>query len=790
MDKGRAIRLLLLEDLPSDAKLTLHRLEAAGLDLLPRVVKTRAEFEKALAEFCPDIILGDYTLPAFDGLSALRIARRACPETPFVFVSGTIGETLAIDALKEGAVDYVLKSNLNRLVPAIQRALQDTVQRAAKVKLERALRRSREREQQLLGALPLALYSCVPSGSYEATWISDTVEQLSGFRPEEFVAGPLWAERLHPEDRERVFRAMAALPEKGSVTHEHRWLHKNGEYRWFLAHLTLVRDQAGAPKEVIGTWLDITDRKRSESELLQSASKLDLALNASGRAAWDWNISTDAVQLSPHWFSLLGYTADEVAPHAAAWARLVHPDDARRVRERALPAFLKGEMPTLDVEFRMRAKDGSWRWINTVGKVVSRDAANRAVLAMGTHGDVTARKLGEETLRRLNRALRTLGSVSAVLVRAKREDDLLAEVCRVLVTHGRYEVAAIAFIAEGPTRDLNIVAKCGDDRGYLTQHRLTLKENFAGAGRCDCMGAAIRGSHPYSINDIPAATARHERTPELAAFGFRAFVSLPLREDKRVFGALALLSREPNVVDEEETALLVQAADDIAYGIGALRNDIRRTEAEQQALRNLERVTTSMESAIEAIALTVEKRDPYTAGHQRKVAALAAAIGREMGLSSDRIHGLRLGGIIHDIGKIYIPAEILNRPGKLSKHEFELIKTHAEVGYDIVKNVDFPWPVAQIVRHHHERIDGSGYPDGLKGEEIILEARILAVADVVEAITAHRPYRPALGLETGIKELLRGRGTVFYTQAVDACVRLLREGRFALADPKAAQAAA
>ncbi len=740
------IKLLLLEDLASDAKLELHRLAAGGLEVQPRWVKTREEFEKALAEFSPDIILGDYTLPAFDGISALRIARRLCPEIPFIFVSGTIGEERAIEALKEGAVDYVLKSNLNRLVPAVKRALEEAKERAAKQALEHALRRSRQREEQLLKALPIALYSCVPSGSYEATWISDTVEPLSGFRPQEFLAGPLWVERIHPEDRERVFLTMAEASEKGSATHEHRWLHKSGEYRWFLAHLTLIRDAAGAPKEMVGTWLDITDRKRSEDALLQSADKLDLALKASGRAAWDWNIATDAVRLSPHWWSLLSYEPGEVLPNSAAWGRLVHPDDALRVREQALPPFLKGETPTLDVEFRMRAKDGSWRWINTVGRIVSRDAKNRALLAMGTHGDVTARKAAEETLRRLNRALRTLGAVSAVLVRAKREDELLDQVCRVLVKHAGYEVAAIGFAPDGPAHELDIVAKCGDDRGYFAQRKL----------KGDAHG--------------------REAAPE-AALGFKSMVSLPLREGERVYGELALLSFQPNVADEEEASLLRQAADDIAYGIAALRNEIRRTEAEQEALRNLQRVTTAMESAIGAIALTVEKRDPYTAGHQRKVAELAAAIAKEMGLSSDRVYGLRLGATIHDIGKIYIPAEILNRPGKLSDHEFGLIKTHAQVGYDIIKHVDFPWPVARMVRHHHERMDGSGYPDGLKGEDIILEARILAVADVVEAITAHRPYRPALGIEAGIGELTKGRGTVFDAQAVDACVKVLREGR-------------
>ncbi len=177
---------------------------------------------------------------------------------------------------------------------------------------------------------------------------------------------------------------------------------------------------------------------------------------------------------------------------------------------------------------------------------------------------------------------------------------------------------------------------------------------------------------------------------------------------------------------------------------------------------------------IKAIALTVEKRDPYTSGHQNRVAELAVAIGRELKLSDDRLEGLMLGATIHDIGKIYIPAEILNRPGVLSENEFGIIKTHPSVGYEIIENIKTPWPIKEMVVQHHERIDGSGYPNGLKGDEIILEAKILSVADVVEAINSHRPYRPALGIEIAIKELEKGKNTIFDEKVVEACLEVIK----------------
>ncbi len=184
------------------------------------------------------------------------------------------------------------------------------------------------------------------------------------------------------------------------------------------------------------------------------------------------------------------------------------------------------------------------------------------------------------------------------------------------------------------------------------------------------------------------------------------------------------------------------------------------------------RYASILEQTIQAIALTIEKRDPYTAGHQARVSKLAVTIATEMALDETMIEGLRLGGMVHDIGKVYIPSEILNRPGKLSDIEFSLIKTHSQVGHDIMVNVAFPWPVAKMIYQHHERMNGSGYPCALKGEEILLEARILAVADVLESMASHRPYRPALGIEKGIEEIQRGAGDYYDTNVAEACLRL------------------
>jgi putative nucleotidyltransferase with HDIG domain len=245
------------------------------------------------------------------------------------------------------------------------------------------------------------------------------------------------------------------------------------------------------------------------------------------------------------------------------------------------------------------------------------------------------------------------------------------------------------------------------------------------------------------------------------------------------FGVLAICAANPESFMPDEMALLKELAGDLAFGILTLRMRIAHENLQQDHLKGAERLKEALTDTIRAVSLTVEKRDPYTAGHQNRVAELCVAIARKLGVPEDRIEGLRLGALIHDIGKISIPSEILNRPGGLSEVEFQLIRSHPQVGYDIVKDVRFPWPVAQMILQHHERLDGSGYPQGLKHEEIILEARILAVADTVEAMVAHRPYRPGRGIDTALAEIKKQRGTRFDTDVVDACLRLFTDKGFA-----------
>jgi putative nucleotidyltransferase with HDIG domain len=258
---------------------------------------------------------------------------------------------------------------------------------------------------------------------------------------------------------------------------------------------------------------------------------------------------------------------------------------------------------------------------------------------------------------------------------------------------------------------------------------------------------------------------------------------VPLNNNGHLAGMLLLggkATRTPYT--NEERRLLERVAADVAANVdnANLYANIKQKHSELEK---------AMDGVIHAVSLVVESRDPYTAGHQRRVAELARSIAKEMKLTEWQVMGIHIAGLLHDVGKVAVPSEILSKPGKISQYEYSIIKNHPQVGYEILQKIDFPWPVTRAILQHHERMDGSGYPGGLRGDDIILEARILGVADVVEAMSSHRPYRPALGLDSALEEIAKGRGTLYDPQVVDACLSILERNETAFDRIMAAAAA-
>lgn len=383
--------------------------------------------------------------------------------------------------------------------------------------------------------------------------------------------------------------------------------------------------------------------------------------------------------------------------------------------------------------------------------------------------DVTERKQSERALYRLNQALRTLSRGNEVVVHATSETELLNEMCRTIVEAGGYHIAWLGTAQHDAAKSIKVAAWAGEVRDFLEKAPTSWSDDPGNV--CPC-GRAVRTGEPQVIQDFAGDPALAQLYRSAKQYGFASCAALPLKTDSEVFAVLAIYAAEPYAFDADALALLQELADDLAYGVKALREQAKTAEAER-------RWRASLEATIGAIASTVEMRDEYTAGHQQRVARLAVAIAHDLHLSNYQIRGLYLAGIIHDVGKIVIPAEILSKPGRLSKLEFQLIQEHAKAGHDIVKGIDFPWPIAEMIFQHHERIDGSGYPRGLAGEAILPEAKILAVADVVEAMMSHRPYRPSLGIAAGLAEIEKGKGQIYDRAAVEVCVGLFRHKGFA-----------
>ena len=320
-------------------------------------------------------------------------------------------------------------------------------------------------------------------------------------------------------------------------------------------------------------------------------------------------------------------------------------------------------------------------------------------------------------------------------------------------------------------KDLNMdigIRKEVKNREELSSAREELREEGKEAG-------TIEAVYKLSVNNNGAIWLKDQATVEIyeqdgicLSLGFLTIVSKEMEAEDE-------LKKHHDQLEEivhERTAALTKLNDQLKREIA------ERKLAEEKLQRSYVKLQRNLDEIVHAMSLTAEKRDPYTAGHQKRTTELALALAGEMGLCEHQIKGVQMAGLIHDMGKISIPAEILSKPGKLNEVEIQLVRRHPQVAFEILKKIDFPWPVDLIVLQHHEKMDCSGYPQGLAGEEILLEARILCVADVVESIDSHRPYRPGLGIDKALEEISKNRGTLYDQDVVDACLRLFKEKNF------------
>ncbi len=458
------------------------------------------------------------------------------------------------------------------------------------------------------------------------------------------------------------------------------------------------------------------------------------------------------------------------------------------IKQGATDYLLKDRLARLPaaVQHALKEKETEQQRRQGEEKILATQAELQQLLAMANQSRrvllsmLEDQKQAEAATEHANRALATLSAVNRTLVHASNEDALLQSICQAIVGQRGYRLAWVGYVQYDERKSIKIMAISDPDEKYPGVLMHTWAESELGMGPS---GRAVRSGTTQLCQDVANDPLYRPWREEALKRGYAASIALPLRNgDSTVFGILTVYSDQVNAFTPDEILLLEEMAGDLAFGVRNLHTRHERDLALEQSQHYLVQLRDSLEGTVRAIASIVEMRDPYTSGHQVRVAGLAAAIARQMGLPDEQVHAIRLAGMVHDLGKIRIPAEILSKPGKITDIEFSLIQVHPQAGYDILKSIAFPWPIAQMVLQHHERLDGSGYPQGLKCEQIDLGARILSVADVVEAISSHRPYRPALGVDAALGEIARARGTYYDAQAVDACLALFREQGYLFQD--------
>ncbi len=775
----RKLRILNLEDNPVDSELIQATLAGEEIESEIVRVETREGFVTALETGGFDIVLADYSLPGFDGMSALDIALKKFPPVPFIFVTGAMGEDFAIETLKRGAMDYVLKTHLSKLSHAVKRALQESEEALECKKKEEALCESEERYRLVTELTSDFIFKIVvsPDGQMVLESITPRVTDITGYSPDEIKTPDDWQKKICAEDRpilkdffKMVLSGQPSECKLCAITKrsEVKWLRIFGRPLWDK-HKRHIMGIIGAGKDITEYIRAEEERKQLQGELVEKERFLEAVLQqmpvgvivaeAPNGKLYLSNRKVAELLLHPFYPSA---TVEQYVQYKG-----FHPDGRQyKPEEWPLARSVKTGEVVESEEIDYLRGDGSHCWLEVHSGPIRNDQG-QITGAIVSFFDVTKRKQALKRIEKLNSFLISIRKINEALVRSKDEVALFREVCDSLIRIGFVRFAWIGLLEEGVS-DIKSIAHAGFEDGFLSS--VTLRWDDVGYSASPA-GISVNTGKPYILTDIAKDPMNEEWRKEALKREYKACVALPLKYDEKIIGIFVVFSGTKEAISEEEIGYLQEVATDISVGIKSLR-------LERNLQQSYEKTRKALDGTVEAIAMTCELRDPYTAGHEKRVAQLACAIAKKMRLSENQIEGIRVTSYIHDIGKIEVPAEILSKPTRLTDIEFSLIKAHAQTGYKILKGVEFPWPVAQIVLQHQERLDGSGYPNGLKGKEIMLEARILAVADTVEAMSSHRPYRPALGLDMALKEITQKKGILYDPAVVDACVRLFKDGKF------------
>ena len=588
---------------------------------------------------------------------------------------------------------------------------------------EKALRESEEKYRTILENIQEGYFETDLAGNF--TFFSDSVCRIHGY-PKEELMGMNNRQYTDKKIAKKVFHAFNKIYNTREPLKGFDWqiIRKDGAKRYVEASVSLQEDSTGKPIGFRGLIRDITERKQTEELLKQGEAQYRLLADHIKDQVWLMDLNLKRTYISPSVEKLLGYTLEELKQlpldkllTATSFPAAMDFFSMEMPKALAIPPDYSSKR-LLELEFR--CKDGRTLWIESAFSFI-RDENGKPVSILGEGRDITERKQMEYDLR-----------ASEINFRHSLDDSPLG--VRISTIEGETIYANRAIL---------------DIYGY------------------------------DSIEELNNTPLKERYMPE-------SYAEFQARKEKRLRGEFGPSEYEISIVRKNDEIRHLYVFRKEIFWNGKKQSQVvyqditLRKHAEEKLNETLESLRKSIKTTIQVLGTASEARDPYTAGHQKRVADLARAIATEMKLPHDKIEGIRMAGAIHDIGKISIPSEILCKPSNLTDLEFSLIKAHSQYSYEIMKDVESPWPLADIVYQHHERINGSGYPQGLKGENILIEARILAVADVIEAMVSYRPYRPALELEIALTEIEQNAGTLYDRKVANACLNLFREKGFSL----------
>src|SRR5665648_28124 len=785
--------IMIVDEDPEDLKYLRDLFRGEGYS-----VRTANSGEIALASVkakAPNLVLLDIRMPLIDGYEVCRRIK-ADPNTQdlsIIFISGLKDKDAIVKGFKAGGSDYISKPfQTEEVLARVDNFLRIYF-------LQQELDNKALRNENILSETNAGTWEWnVQTG--EEVWNEQCAEMI-GYTLDELspISFKMFEELVHPEDFKKVLpKTNKAFIKKTPLYDvEYRMRHKDGRWIWINSRgLVNSWTPDGKPLFVSGIHLDITKRKQFEEDLIQSENKYKLLFEKAPLGYQSLDFDGNLIEVNEQWLNMLGYAREEVI---GKWfGEFIPPWQREEFKKRFLVFKAKGWIHT---EFEMVRKSGEKLFMSFDGKI-GYDAAGVFKQTHSILKDITVERSLEKKLKESEKIL--LESQRIAHLGSWRLD---VETNEVFWTEELYKIYGFDPTIPPPPYtehmklftpkswdelstsldktknygipyelELETVTKDGNNGWMWVRGEATKNE----AGEITGLRGVAQDvtERKSAERELVFQNKEKEKCAGELVIANKELIHQNDEKEKRA-AELVIANKElihQNDEKEKRAAELVIANKELAFQ--KEEKEKRATELQQSAgllKTSLGRYKKLLDGTVIAFSTTMEVRDPYTSGHQIRVSKLATAIANKLDIDCDIVEIIRMTGLLHDIGKMYVPAELLSKPSKLSDLEYSMIKVHSEAGYNILKSIDFEGPVAEIVYQHHEKMDGSGYPRQLKGEQILKEARILCVADVVEAMMSNRPYRTALGIDAALEEIERGAGTIYDADCVNTCVKLFRD---------------